>query len=430
MTRPARKGWPIWRPLIVLSLASVILPGCVLKKFSQLESNLQNFAGTSAITGTVMHRASDRSRIIVTVFQNQNGNPEFVYATRLLDENFFVFLVNPGKTYYLVAFDDRDGNMAYNPGEAVGMCGYPLPKGLHVDDTKKYARCRITLIKRGKIPELFAASLSQAQTVQHNQVPLVAGKLANIEDARFSREYGEMGLWKPFDFIKQIGAGIYFLEPYNPNKIPILFVNGAGGYPQEWRFFFDNIDRSKYQPWIYLYPSGARLETAGRTLDMFIKSLHKRFRFSTLYVTAHSMGGLVARDFILRNRNGKHDYVKLFVSFSTPWSGHEAAELGAKYSPTAIPSWIDLQTNSDFQKRIFAQPLGPKVHYYLFFGHKGRPSNFNGNNDGTVSMASMLRSEAQNESIGTHGFDEDHTSILLSQAVIETYNKILAATKP
>lgn len=420
---------PAYRILIILGLASVFLSGCLLKKFSQLESNLQNFAGTSALTGTVMHRASDRSRIIVTVFQDQNGTAEFVYATRLLDENFFVFLVNPGKTYYLVAFDDRDGNMAYAPGEAVGMCGYPQPKGFHVDDTNKYARCRITLIKRGKIPEVFATGLSQTQTVQHNQVQLVAGTLASIEDARFSREYGEMGLWKPFDFIKQIGAGIYFLEPYDPNKIPILFVNGAGGYPQEWKYFFDKIDRSKYQPWIYLYPSGARLETAGRALDMFTKSLHKRYRFNKLYVTAHSMGGLVARDFILRNRKkGKHDYIKLFVSFSTPWSGHEAAELGTKYSPTAIPSWIDLQTNSDFQKRIFSQPLGPKVHYYLFFGHKGRPSNFNGNNDGTVSMASMLRSEAQNDSMGTHGFDEDHSSILLSPAVIDTYNKILATT--
>lgn len=429
MTGPVRKHAPICLILVVLGAASVFLQGCVLSKFSQLESNLQNFAGTSALTGTVMHRASDRTRIIVTVFEDQNGAAEFVYATRLLDENFFVFLVNPGKTYYLVAFDDRDGNLAYTPGEAVGMCGYPLPKRLYVDETNMYARCRITLIKRGKIPEVFSVGLSQAQTIQHNQVPLVAGKLAPLEDARFSREYGEMGLWKPFDFIKQIGAGIYFLEAYDPNKIPILFVNGAGGYPQEWKYFFDNIDRSKYQPWIYLYPSGARLETAGRTLDMFVKSLHKRYRFNTLYVTAHSMGGLVARDFILRNRSGKHDYVKLFISFSTPWSGHEAAELGAKYSPTAIPSWIDLQTNSDFQKRIFAKPLDPKVRYYLFFGHKGRSSSFTGNNDGTVSMASMLRSEAQNDSMGIHGFDEDHSSILLSPAVIETYNKILAVTK-
>lgn len=419
-----------WRMLIAFVALSISLGGCVLGKFSRLESNMERFAGTSALTGTVLHRASDRARIIVAVFQEHNGVPEFIYTTRLLNENFFLFLVEPGKAYYLVAFDDRDGNMAYTKGEAVGMCGSPFPKILKVDEANKYARCRITIVKRGSIPDAFATSLAQAQLVRKSQVPLVAGEVANIDDVRFSQAYGEMGLWAPFDFIRQVGAGIYFLEPYDANKIPILFVNGAGGYPQEWKYFVNNIDRNKYQPWLYLYPSGARLETAGRTLDMFIKSLHKRHRFNTLYVTAHSMGGLVARDFIIRNRhNGKSDYIKLFISISTPWGGHEAAELGAKYSPATIPSWIDLQTDSDFQKQIFSKPLNSRVNYYLFFGHKGSPGIFTGNNDGTVSMASMLRTEAQKDSMGTYGFDEDHTSILQSPAVLQTYTKLLNPTR-
>lgn len=86
------------RNIVVQVLAALLLSGCILNKFSHLESNLQNFSGTSALTGTVLHRASDRTRIIVTAFQDLNSTPEFIYATRLLDENFFVFLVTPDKT--------------------------------------------------------------------------------------------------------------------------------------------------------------------------------------------------------------------------------------------------------------------------------------------------------------------------------------------
>jgi pimeloyl-ACP methyl ester carboxylesterase len=412
----------------MIAAAAALVAGCALGKFSRLEGNLQSFAGTSALTGTIPHRASKRARIIVTVFEDRDGVPEFVNASRLLEDDFFLFLVPPGRTYYLLAFDDRDGNMAYMPGEPVGACGHPQPRALKVDATQKSMRCRITLIKRGTIPPAFAAALAQGQMVQRHQVPLVAGEIAALDDARFSQKYGEMGLWAPFDYLKEVGAGVYFLEPYDPRKIPILFVGGAGGYPQEWRYLVEHLDRARYQPWFYLYPSGARLETASRALGMFVKSLRKRYSFKTLYVTAHSMGGLVARDFILRDRrDARSDSVKLFISFSTPWSGHEAAQLGTKYAPATIPSWIDLQTESEFQKGIFARSLPAAVRYYLFFGHKGRPGLLTGESDGTVSLVSMLRIEAQNEALRTFGFDEDHTSILQSPAVAEAFSEVLAA---
>jgi len=85
-----------------------------------------------------------------------------------------------------------------------------------------------------------------------------------------------------------------------------------------------------------------------------------------------------------------------------------------------------MATDSEFQQAIFARPLDPKVRYYLLFGHKGRPGSLLGNNDGSVSMASMLRTEAQKDAIRTFGFDDDHVSILQSAAVVETYNSLLS----
>jgi len=418
----------LMRASLVLVAAALVLMGCVFSKFSQLEENLQSVAGTGALTGTIKYRASRRARVIVTVFQDKHGVPELASAGRLLEDDFFLFLVPPGPGYFLVAFDDRNGDMAYTPGEAVGSCGHPQPRMLKVDTSRLYARCRITLLKRGKLPASFAGPLAQPQTVRRQQVPLAAGEIADLGDARFSEQYGEMGLWAPFSYLKEIGAGVYFLEPYDPRKIPVLFIGGAGGYPQEWKYLVEHMDRGRFQPWFYLYPSGARLETASRALSMFMKSLHRRYPFVSVHVVAHSMGGLVARDFIVRHlRIMKHDYVSLFISFSTPWSGHEAAALGVKYSPAAIPSWIDLQTNSDFQKTIFAAPLPPAVRYYLLFGRKDDRGSVAGESDGTVSVASMLRREARDDALNIFGFDENHSSILRSPAVVETFNSMLAS---
>lgn len=69
-------------------------------------------------------------------------------------------------------------------------------------------------------------------------------------------------------------------------------------------------------------------------------------------VVAHSMGGLVARRFILKNINDhRQDYIRLFISISTPWGGHRMAEKGIDQAPSAIPSWHDMVPNSPFYNR-------------------------------------------------------------------------------
>ena len=80
------------------------------------------------------------------------------------------------------------------------------------------------------------------------------------------------------------------------------------------------------------------LDLIGSGLNGVIKKLHDTYRFNTLYVTAHSMGGLVSRSFIMKNvyEDGE-DYIKLFVSISTPWDGHRAAEKGVENAPSVIP---------------------------------------------------------------------------------------------
>jgi pimeloyl-ACP methyl ester carboxylesterase len=67
----------------------------------------------------------------------------------------------------------------------------------------------------------------------------------------FSEEYGVKGYWEVIEFFKEVGCNVYFLEPYDPDKVPILFIHGASGSPRNWDYFFENVDRTRYQPWFY-----------------------------------------------------------------------------------------------------------------------------------------------------------------------------------
>ena len=57
--------------------------------------------------------------------------------------------------------------------------------------------------------------------------------MAALSDPRFDRDNGRMGLWEPFDFLLEVGAGVYMLEPYDPSRTPVVFVHGMGGSPRE-----------------------------------------------------------------------------------------------------------------------------------------------------------------------------------------------------
>lgn len=76
------------------------------------------------------------------------------------------------------------------------------------------------------------------------------------QQARFVDDVAQNGLWRPFDFVASSYAGIYFLEPDDPRKTPVLFVHGMQGTPASFATLASKLDRSRFVPWFYYYPSG------------------------------------------------------------------------------------------------------------------------------------------------------------------------------
>jgi pimeloyl-ACP methyl ester carboxylesterase len=330
-------------------------------------------------------------------------------------------LVAPRGEYSLFAFGDANGNLRYDDGEPAGDHAGGKPVAVSGDGVISFLDIALSRSGSAAVPPgtSFAPPSGTLRSTQ-------AGARASLDDEAFSAETAGKGYWAPMEFFREMGGNIHFLEPYDAAKTPILFVHGAAGSPRDWRTLAAGIDRGRYQPWFFYYPSGASVQSMAYLLFWKLYNLQLRYGFRRMHVVAHSMGGLVARTF-LAEHGANFPHVKLFVSISTPWGGEALADLGVRASPAVIPSWRDMQPDGQFLRTLFDRRLPPATDYFLLFGHRGGGALFRPSNDGTVTLESQLAPAAQAEARMVYGYNEDHTSILSSRQVAAQLEALLAA---
>ena len=278
-------------------------------------------------------------------------------------------------------------------------------------------------------PKNILPTIPETKYIVSHHFPLIFGDVISLDDPRLSREVADKSLWAPLDFARQNGVGIYFLEEYDPQKIPVLFVHGLGGTPLDFELFLKDLDRSRYQPWLFYYPTGVRLYKSERLLTAVLDHFKQKYGFSQLYIVAHSMGGLLARSYIVNTFSRKTPSpVKLLITFSTPWNGHNAAARGVSNSPIVMPAWIDIQPDSGFIKSLFTVDIATQLNHYLFFSFNDTKKSSGIDNDGTVTLASQLDQRAQQQAKRLFGVNASHRNILRNEAVIASFNSILSNT--
>ncbi len=97
------------------------------------------------------------------------------------------------------------------------------------------------------------------------------------------------------------GTGLYMIEPYDPDRIPVIFVHGLVSTPQMWVNTINEMEadpalRGRYQYWVFRYPTGNPLTySAMRCREELarIERLHPMPR--GFIMIGHSMGGLISR---------------------------------------------------------------------------------------------------------------------------------------
>jgi pimeloyl-ACP methyl ester carboxylesterase len=205
-----------------------------------------------------------------------------------------------------------------------------------------------------------------------------------------------------------------------------------GGTPLDFEFLIGQLDRKRFQAWVMQYPSALRLETVADYLMLSLQDLRDGLGLDQVVVVAHSMGGLVSRAALndLADTDDS-DLVPLFVTISTPWSGHAAAASGVERSPVVLPVWRDMKPGSAFLQTLLVTPLPEGMEFQLFFGFEGNRSfrSRGGANDGVVTLASQLAPEAQQQARRLQGFPANHTEILRRDEVADALNALLVQSR-
>ena len=409
--------------LLSIVLLALFMNGCM---FMRLSEDLKKVETKVAfIRGRVFYDQEETAPVLLLLFTEDGGQKEIADFFVMERPGLYAFMVPKGK-FYVAAFIDRDENMRPDDGEMYGLYGAPDPV---VVDRGGIINGIDLVVDRVIHEEDIDVEFWAQQMLDKASASVyvtAAGVVADLDHSHFSAEYAQKGVWEPYATLREVGIGLYFLEKYDPEKIPVLFVYGVSGNARNWRVFFDHLDRDRFQPWFFNYPSGLDLNFIGDALNGAIQWLNEQYQFDTLFVVAHSMGGLVARYAILQNvYEGHHDYIRLYVTISTPWGGHQAAAMGVARAPAVVPSWRDVVPDSEFIKGLYDHKLPDTIPYYLLFSYSGRSNRMDENNDGAVTLESQLDYRVQRRARAIYGFDENHVKVLFSDDVIDIFNDIL-----
>jgi pimeloyl-ACP methyl ester carboxylesterase len=170
-------------------------------------------------------------------------------------------------------------------------------------------------------------------------------------------------------------TGLYFLGPYDPQKIPLVMVHGLVSSPDAYREILNDLSpepwfREHYQVWLYNYPTGTpwlynamRFRQIMGEASNYARSKGDDTNLKKMVILSHSMGGLLTRTAVTDPGTTLYDSL-----FDTPF-----AELRPKLKP---------ESRELIEESVLYEPLtDPKRIVFMAVPHRGSPmANFRGTN--------------------------------------------------
>jgi pimeloyl-ACP methyl ester carboxylesterase len=256
-------------------------------------------------------------------------------------------------------------------------------------------------------------------------------EIASLEDFRFAPEIERKGRRDPMEFEREVG-GLYIIGPYSRDRLPVVFIHGINASPRSFRYLIENLDRDTFQPFAFYYASGGALGDATQQLARALAELASRYDVQSIAIVAHSMGGLIARQWLVNEQPSKIA-VPILITLSTPWDGHAGAAVGARMMP-GRRAWHDIASGSTYLADLFqaysgaAKRMPERTQHHLMFSYRRSWMSPGRSGDQVVSVASQLRYPAQAEASRLYGFDVSHIGILENPEVAALLQELLKSS--
>src|SRR5215471_5353147 len=198
-------------------LATLALGGC---KLVELQKENEEYSAATVLAGRVS-TGTWQGPVSVAAIRHDKGKVIVQHDVWLHETGGFDLVVPDGE-YTLVAFGDRDNDGSPDDDAPAGRYAGTVK----VEGAGLIMALNITL-QPGAAPEVRAALPPHyRRAARFSTAP---GALADLDAPQFSAESGKRGYWAPMEYFRTMGGNVYFIEPYDPARTPVLFVHGATG---------------------------------------------------------------------------------------------------------------------------------------------------------------------------------------------------------
>jgi hypothetical protein len=399
--------------LVLLCLFLLAASGCGLKKIKQQTVQVES---AGVIKGMVEVTSKQQGPVYVARFCDRDGILVLEALQMLSSQGDYRFDVLPGD-YLVSAFIDANNDGQYQPGEHGNYHLDPLTVNVQQDAVITIKPLIISGLPPAR-PDDVVTDLEGLKLAYKN-----IGKVMPLDAPIFAREYYSLGMWKPFDFAEQVGGGLFMLQEYDEDKLPVIFVHGVRGGPDDWKSAIEALDGEHYQPWVFYYPSGVRLDMLSDYFVSAVEQLRNLHGFDRFAVAAHSMGGVVTRSFVkkyVERFPEQAGTIRVVLTVNSPMTGMPSATSGVKHSPVVVPAWRDIAPESEFLKDLNAWSWPENIPYHLVFSYEQGKSS-----DGVVPLQNQIPLELQAEAVRTYGFNNNHVGTLNDESFLELFARIL-----
>ncbi len=114
-------------------------------------------------------------------------------------------------------------------------------------------------------------------------------------------------------------TGLYFLQAYDPEKIPLVFVHGLVSSPDAFKSMINDLApnpwfREHYQIWLFNYPTGnpwiyssMNFRKSMNAACAYARSKGDSSKLNRMVIVSHSMGGLLTRSSVTDPKTAFYD---------------------------------------------------------------------------------------------------------------------------